>query len=576
MTNTFAFLIAAALVTAGCGSDHETGAATSSANAPKSTDWPEAGDPYSVAGRVTDSTGHPLAGVKIHLGQVNGCLIQGPGGEATTGSDGGFRIDGLARAGCHVWIAMDGYARFRGDVPPGEGAMSVTLHRPGLVEGVVVGPAGTPVSARIENRTDELPVFGNYPSIEIDASGRFRYDGLPPGRFHIRVYTNEGHEADLELNLVAGEERRGLRLTPASPWDSYARIRVRDAAGKRVDPATLKFFCSDLRPHVVPDGDGLLLAYRHDPGTPATVRIWRNEEPVASAFLKSASLPIAASTDIVLQRPVHVRFEADPPAEGGTIDASIWFGDWELEGPLERLSPSCVYDISVCARGRMTWTRFDWRPPARDGVVSVPLPARATEDADGERKSTAVDREPRRVRGRVLDESGDPVGGARISFLRARRAGKDPLDCEDCRDAYAETYSHADGRFGFRVPGAAGFLFVQKSGFGITPVQWDGRASRVDVTLPRPALLSVTGERGPARDDVLWICAIRWPRIHPTAVWLTDWLPLELEVAPGLVEVTGRFKPYKITELLRPEHIGERVRSVRCAQGKTTEVAFRR
>ncbi len=181
-----------------------------------------------------------------------------------------------------------------------------------------------------------------------------------------------------------------------------------------------------------------------------------------------------------------------------------------------------------------------------------------------------VAQRPRRIAGRIRDESGRPVGGAQLTFVTLLRGGYFLSDSAD----QTETYSHHDGRFAFEVPGVAGTLIAHKKGHGTTPVAWpEGEPVGLEVVLPRPALLRVSALPEPEWNDTGWTCSIRWP---DGTVWdVDDFLPCNVEVAPGAVEVLGHFQPYRMGPY-RPELGGTRTRSILAVAGETFRVEFER
>jgi hypothetical protein len=354
-----------------------------------------------------------------------------------------------------------------------------------------------------------------------------------------------------------------------------------------------------------------------------TIRVIHEEKRAADFATTTVASRDLPPHELVLPDPVPVRFETEPPV--GKLGVRIWHGNFELalSEPPGRLSPACVYDVRFLAEGWLPTDVFGWRPTAGDGVLRATLRSAASVrgvlvDADGralgkgrimvEGKELAshrvaadgrfvvggiepgnrvvfadvdhvrvaakrfqaiagevvdigrlVAQRPRRITGRVRDENGRAVGGAEVTFVTLLRGWTD----ETC------TYSHVDGRFDFEASGVDGFLIVKKEGLGTIPAVV---GANVDVVMPRPALLRLAASGSP--EEVYWTGTIRWPGLHPEAVWAVG-IPSEIEVAPGPLEIVGEFDPWRMGPT-PPELLGTRTRTAVCTAGKTTEVVFER
>lgn len=182
-----------------------------------------------VRGRTYDPEGAPLGNVRITACPVG---QGGPVVQTRSGSDGAFRLGGLA-GGYHELSAdhLEYGTLSYGPVPAGAGTTEVELRFPstGVLQGVILG-GGQPIAgAHVHvEREDGWPLVraGRQitPHARSDAKGRFRLRGLPPGRFRVRAEsegwspTSSGpHEPDgpdLRIEMVPPTEVRGLVLGP--------------------------------------------------------------------------------------------------------------------------------------------------------------------------------------------------------------------------------------------------------------------------------------------------------------------------------------------------------------------------
>lgn len=164
-----------------------------------------------VAGRVTDSSGQPLAGVTVVVRTAPfhpvssgfGTRVHpGPTWQGTTDDDGRYRIADVTAGAHRVQFSRRGHA----DVHNG-GALTVesapdvrvqgdsaatadaVMHRGGRIRGTVTGTDGQPpgrsqtVEAGLAGRRAWVPLA----TAATDRRGNYRLDRLPPGRYQVRV-----------------------------------------------------------------------------------------------------------------------------------------------------------------------------------------------------------------------------------------------------------------------------------------------------------------------------------------------------------------------------------------------------
>lgn len=233
-----------------------------------------------ISGRVIDAAGNPLEGVEMSWNLVDWRNFQfdfsfAPMMAAAvkgiplpkTGADGRFRVGPVA--GDAPWKVdfqklgyVDGQLSFdpAKDGAPEKSDVTVTLHRGGALEGVVMDElAAEPVQSftittgdRVDTEEDapggRNPFSGGI-SFE-DPAGRFRLDSLRPGKVHLTVSAPGFPDTSVEdLEVVEGGVQKGVivKLHPGATL----RGRVEDADGKPVAGAQVV---------VVPEGGQLRAA----------------------------------------------------------------------------------------------------------------------------------------------------------------------------------------------------------------------------------------------------------------------------------------------------------------------------
>lgn len=158
----------------------------------------------SVAGRVIDEGGAPVAGARVALGGAGGrpaSLLSG--GEMSDGA-GAFRFDGVEPGSYSLTATKGGFAAFRQEEPvevtagPVEG-LEVVLRRGARVTGRLLGVelgelAGAQVIVGNFADPSRLPVIA-----PVDYEGRFRLEGIGVGEWTLMALLGDG--------LPAGQER---------------------------------------------------------------------------------------------------------------------------------------------------------------------------------------------------------------------------------------------------------------------------------------------------------------------------------------------------------------------------------
>ncbi|MCY3001853.1 MAG: carboxypeptidase-like regulatory domain-containing protein [Planctomycetota bacterium] len=221
----------------------------------------------SIAGRVTDGDGRPVAHVRVSLfesGPVrNGTLMGEHYSEIETGEDGRYEL---------VWLKPREYAVAVGGAALGgllggssssgrqvrEGVavqaerrtdgIDFQLHKPGRITGVVRQADGTPAGeAAIFARDAQGRPLERLSMIATDSSGRFSYEGLEPGDYTVlarkdtlttgessRLRVEEGRTTEVELALHGGTILLvSLSGDDGEPLD--CTVSVLDEAGRQVN-----------------------------------------------------------------------------------------------------------------------------------------------------------------------------------------------------------------------------------------------------------------------------------------------------------------------------------------------------
>lgn len=156
---------------------------------------------FTISGTVTDDTGAPVADVHIEA------IGTGKGGvdlpSIMSSADGTFRIRNLAKGSyalhAHAWDGGEGDAA---NVSAGAQNVSITLVRPGALEGTLVGFSSTP-QIFMRTLTADLQI-GSAPFVE---GTRFSQTGLRPGKYTIEA--KAGIESDgASVEIKSGQTAR--------------------------------------------------------------------------------------------------------------------------------------------------------------------------------------------------------------------------------------------------------------------------------------------------------------------------------------------------------------------------------
>ncbi len=170
-----------------------------------------------VEGVVTDTDSRPVEGLLVDAETNWGAEPLTSRRGARTGSDGHYRLEGVAVGNPVVRVTRDGTLAAERIVELGEGEdarADFVLKETAALTGTVTWKDGRPVSGA--DSTARRPVLmassvdmgpGSWSTDQFDSAGRYRLS-LPPGRYRIRVAYGENGRRD----FVAG----GVQIQPAS------------------------------------------------------------------------------------------------------------------------------------------------------------------------------------------------------------------------------------------------------------------------------------------------------------------------------------------------------------------------
>ncbi len=173
-----------------------------------------------LEGRVQNAAHEPIAGASVTLSRPADAGLELPARTATSDAEGRFRLDALLPGTWSLWAGAKDYLEARPtpltvtDAAEQPEAV-ITLLRGAALKGLLLDADGAPAA----DVTLELTITsGDWAGRQVQAtsssSGRFSWEGLPPGPVIVRAWP--GVEAD--LTLVAGETAEvtlALRHQPA-------------------------------------------------------------------------------------------------------------------------------------------------------------------------------------------------------------------------------------------------------------------------------------------------------------------------------------------------------------------------
>lgn len=167
----------------------------------------------SVAGSVVDCEGAPVFGAEVrlladdneHETQVAGSLPDSCFASATTARDGSFAMRRLdSHLGFTLWLRITSprgiHAHGPLSIAPGKNVQlgTVKLPRPCVIEGTIVDGAGGPrAGIRVSLFRDRtLPHTEDYWTSYTDRRGRYRFAGLPAGKYRVKIDSPHARRAE--------------------------------------------------------------------------------------------------------------------------------------------------------------------------------------------------------------------------------------------------------------------------------------------------------------------------------------------------------------------------------------------
>lgn len=434
----------------------------------------------SIAGRVLDEDGKPVAGLPVMLEQQGAGLVA----EATTDTDGMFRWTQVelgkryrTRIATHEMVHdhnLRKWAPLTGDwITPEAGRvanLSLTVragllhdYGPGVIRGLVTLPKGTPVAgARVElirPGADKLIAEtktaddGSYRFADVEAN-------LPrPGSFSgkdgigyvVRV-TAEGHYPVLSSSVDVTPDKESLIDLTLRPLRGSLAVRVVDQDGTALDLAELR---------LTPAESGATLVYKTSGGiahmtAPAGQPYWL--EAAKPGYRTVVLGPVEPSSDqetaldLVLQAQSgiltgQVTDQERQPLAGATVTAALPDGA-TLTATTGPNGGYTFFDLPAGAPLLVTAQRAGHAAAGTDRVITVVPGGKAYADLTLRAAAGTIT-------GRVADEAGRPVAGTTVELWLAGKGSVDfTVTGEDGSFSFKAAPADPDRPYAVRVAGA--------------------------------------------------------------------------------------------------------------------------
>jgi hypothetical protein len=294
----------------------------------------------SLAGRIVDDAGRPVAGAEVRAFSSAAPLQA----VAATFSDagGGFRLSGLPSGhGFRVEARREGYGAARREMPAAPGsapAELVLVLRSGRIAfGSVRDPAGRPVRAA---RVLLVPEDGaeGLPAVVSDASGVFHLPAVPPGAFTLSVRAPGFAPLVLPgLGVPAGTQPWDLGtafLVPGAAIEgrvvrkdgspvSGAHVRVLSRAAEEGRPP------AGEDPRASTDGDGRFTLADQAAGSPCRLEV--SAEGFLPVLSPEVAPPTAEPVTVVLSPSGQI--SGTVLADGGPVAGAVVVAEMDARSP---------------------------------------------------------------------------------------------------------------------------------------------------------------------------------------------------------------------------------------------------
>jgi uncharacterized GH25 family protein len=431
-----------------------------------------------VSGRVIDEAGKPIAKAHITIGEA--WWMPAGGGEATSDAKGEFTFAALA-AGTHVLHAEDGEHSPTRSMPVTVGdrpvsGITITMKEGGSIAGRVVDDKGTPVpyaAIRVAPKADEVQGTHGRQAVS-EKDGSFEVRGLSRVNLQVRASSDDASSKVVDVDAAATAHTKDLKLV-LDETGTIAGVVV-DDEGKpvpEIQVAAIADYFAAERPTLVgvisattdgagaftlrglPDGTYRLRALRGG----ASMGGWEAQGVAAKVGDKNVKLTLPAPATLVgrvqlengeAPKLANVQLGYHPATPAGP-DGSFKIVD---------LEPG-KYDVRVLGPEFAQLTKSD-----------VELTAGKTTDV-----GTLTVTRGRKLSGRVVDASGSPVIGARVTVSRtllSMEGAQDQLDAIAEMTGARTTTTDQEG--GFTIIGIA-----RTHAFAGAEHPDKGRANPVDI-----------------------------------------------------------------------------------------------
>jgi protocatechuate 3,4-dioxygenase beta subunit len=444
-----------------------------------------------IAGTVTDPAGKPVARALVLVRSLR--HQDDPPLSTRTNDEGSFRIELTSRGPVDVRVEAAGFAAQ--ELPkqqPGT-PLHVRLAAGVWVRGIVRDAATKrPIEgALVQARSTSARGGGSWePKIGLvetrtDVQGRFRLDGLEPGRQNLRA-TARGYGAQIASAVSPGASADLLLLPGATIQGSVRDTENRPIAGAIVDvesSAGGHGFHPAARPEQT-DDRGHFEVLGLDGGE---YRLIARDRARAPAISGRITLAQGGEEQIDLLLPAGV------PVSGRLVDGDQKpvRGSCSIAEVDGQAAPSMLAETSKSTAGADGRFRIEHMPPGRH-VIAVAAPGYKPKRVDVTVGTKPVDvgevalETGLVIRGRVVDESGTPVADAELEATPAPVARR-VYDESPQRSSRSE----ADGRFvvGGLTEGTYD-VTAQAYGFGRVVKPIVAGASNVVLTLQAAGLIT--------------------------------------------------------------------------------------